>query len=79
MTAAQKPTIPEYLVCPVCKGPLTALHAERFELACPSCGIAFEVRDNIPSMIRNLARTLSDEEKARLKNAGKAPLGESVR
>lgn len=62
-----KPIIPEYLVCPVCKGTLHALEGTRQELACPACGLAFEVRDGIPSMIRAEARALTEEERTKLK------------
>lgn len=63
-----KPIIPEYLVCPVCKGTLRALEGVRQELACPACGLAFEVRDGIPSMIRADARQLTDEERTKMKH-----------
>lgn len=56
-------TIPEFLVCPVCKGPLVAGTDERSELVCPSCGLGFEVRAGVPNMIRAMARTLSEAER----------------
>lgn len=71
-----KPTIPEYLVCPVCKGSLKAIQGERLELACPACALAYEVRDGIPSMIKSQARELSDAEKARLREAKPSEGGE---
>ena len=45
----------DMIVCPVCKG-------ERRELVCPRCRLAFEVRHDIPVMLRNAARSLSDNE-----------------
>ena len=56
-------TIPEFLVCRVCKGPLAAGTGERRELVCPSCGLGFEVRSGVPNMIRAMARTLSEAER----------------
>ena len=35
---------------------------ERRELVCPRCRLAFEVRHDIPVMLRNAARSLSDNE-----------------
>ena len=56
--------IPEFLVCPVCKGPL--MQGEKpDELVCPSCELAYEVRDGIPVMIRSSARALAPEEARR--------------
>ncbi len=54
-------TIPDYLVCPVCKGPLQ--QGGRSELVCPRCALAFEVRGDIPNMIRAEARALTDAER----------------
>ena len=34
----------------------------RFEAFCPRCRLAFEVRHDIPVMLRNAARSLSDNE-----------------
>jgi uncharacterized protein len=49
------------LVCPVCKGPL-AHHRppqnERHELVCNADRLAFAVRDGIPIMLENEARSL---------------------
>lgn len=56
--------IPDFLVCPVCKGPL--MQGEKpNELVCPSCELAYEVRNGIPVMIQSLARTLAPEEARR--------------
>jgi len=47
------------LVCPICKGPLTALReGARMELLCPADRLAFPVRDGIPVMLENEARVV---------------------
>ena len=51
----------ELLVCPVTKGPLT-WDAQKQELASRSARLAYPVRDGIPVLLENEARTLSDEE-----------------
>ncbi|MFO1280687.1 MAG: Trm112 family protein [Burkholderiaceae bacterium] len=55
----------ELLVCPVTKGPLD-FDRERQELISRSARLAYPVRDGIPVMLENEARTLSDEELAAL-------------
>ena len=55
----------ELLVCPVTKGPLD-FNRERQELISRSARLAYPVRDGIPVMLENEARTLSDEELAAL-------------
>lgn len=52
----------DMIVCPVCKGRLLQGDSERRELICPRCRLAFEVRHDIPVMLRNAARSLSDNE-----------------
>ena len=52
----------DILVCPVCKRPLFASLTERKEIVCPTCRLAYEVRNDIPVMLRSLARELSEEE-----------------
>ena len=52
----------DMIVCPVCKGRLLQVYGERGELVCPLCRLAFEVRHDIPVMLRNAARSLSDNE-----------------
>lgn len=49
------------LVCPVTKGPLE-FDAARHELLSRSARLAYPVRDGIPILLENEARTLSDEE-----------------
>jgi len=49
------------LVCPICKGPLTALRQDggaQLELLCPADRLAFPVRDGIPVMLENEARVV---------------------
>ncbi len=48
----------ELLVCPVCKGPLVAVHQEGLlaALACPADHLAFPVRDGIPVMLESEAQ-----------------------
>lgn len=51
----------ELLVCPVCKGPLEHLRPPAQahpELVCRADRLAFPVRDGIPVMLENEARTL---------------------
>ncbi len=61
----------ELLVCPVTKGPLT-LDREKNELQSRSARLAYPIRDGIPVLLENEARTLSDEEIEALH--GKAPM-----
>ena len=49
------------LVCPVTKCPLE-YDAQRQELRSRSARLAYPVRDGIPILLENEARTLSDEE-----------------
>ncbi len=51
----------ELLVCPVTKGPLT-FDRERQELVSRSARLAYPVRDGMPILLENEARTLTDEE-----------------
>lgn len=51
----------ELLVCPVTKGPLT-WDAEKKELVSRSARLAYPVRDGIPVLLENEARTLTDDE-----------------
>jgi uncharacterized protein YbaR (Trm112 family) len=55
------PKLLELLVCPVTKGPLT-FDREAQELVSRSARLAYPVRDGIPVLLENEARTLSDEE-----------------
>jgi len=51
----------EILVCPLCKGPLDYLK-ESQELVCKPDRLAFPIRDGIPVMLEEEARTLSAED-----------------
>jgi uncharacterized protein YbaR (Trm112 family) len=51
----------ELLVCPVCKGPLELArddHQRPTELVCPADRLAFPIRDGIPVMLENEARSV---------------------
>ena len=49
------------LVCPVSKGPLEYDEANQ-ELICKARGLAYPVRDDIPVMLTDEARQLTDDE-----------------
>lgn len=51
----------ELIVCPVTKGPLEYDRAKQ-ELLSRSARLAYPVRDGIPILLENEARTLSDDE-----------------
>ncbi|SFC56724.1 hypothetical protein SAMN05216344_12257 [Polaromonas sp. OV174] len=51
----------ELLVCPVTKGPLE-FDREKQELISRSARLAYPVRDGLPVLLENEARTLTDEE-----------------
>ena len=51
----------ELLVCPVTKGPLE-FDRDKQELISRSARLAYPVRDGIPVLLENEARTLSDAE-----------------
>lgn len=51
----------ELLVCPVTKGPLE-YDREKQELISRSARLAYPVRDGLPVMLENEARTLTDQE-----------------
>ena len=51
----------ELLVCPVTKGPLE-FDRDKQELISRSARLAYPVRDGIPILLENEARTLTDEE-----------------
>ena len=55
----------ELLVCPVTKGPLT-YQRETQELISRSARLAYPVRDGIPVLLENEARTLTDDEVTKL-------------
>jgi len=51
----------DILACPICKSPLRYFK-EQQELVCRADRLAFPIRDDIPVMLEDEARTLSDEE-----------------
>ena len=51
----------EILVCPLCKGPLQ-YRREQPELLCRACRLAYPVRDDIPVMLEEEARSVPSEE-----------------
>ena len=55
------PKLLEILVCPLCKGPLV-WRKEALELVCKADRLAFAVRDDIPVMLEDEARTLAPDE-----------------
>jgi uncharacterized protein YbaR (Trm112 family) len=66
------PRLLEILVCPVTKTTLRYDRAAQ-ELISLEAGLAYPIRDGIPIMLVDEARTLDDAEKARLKAAPPAP------
>lgn len=51
----------DILVCPVCKGPLVYLKDAQ-ELVCKVDRLAYPIRDDIPVMLEDEARTLAADE-----------------
>ena len=60
-----EPRLLELLVCPVTKGPLI-YDRDKNELVSRSARLAYAVRDGIPILLEAEARTLSDDELAKL-------------
>jgi uncharacterized protein YbaR (Trm112 family) len=58
-TRAIDPKLLEILVCPVTKGPLR-YDAERQELISDKAGLAYPIRDGIPIMLPDEARSLDE-------------------
>ncbi|HSV36629.1 MAG TPA: Trm112 family protein [Ramlibacter sp.] len=59
------PKLLELLVCPVTKGHLD-FDREKRELVSRSARLAYPIRDGIPILLEEEARTLTDEELERL-------------
>ena len=57
------PKLLEILVCPICKGPLQ-WRKDVGELVCKADRLAFPVKDDIPVMLEEEARTLRADEEA---------------
>ncbi|MFP5506098.1 MAG: Trm112 family protein [Gammaproteobacteria bacterium] len=51
----------DILACPICKGPLVYRKAEQ-ELVCKADRLAYPIRDGIPVMLEDEARTLAADE-----------------
>ncbi len=51
----------EILVCPICKGPLV-YDKNKLELICKFDRLAYPIRNDVPIMLADKARELSDEE-----------------
>ena len=60
--AGVDPKLLELLVCPVSKGPLV-YEQDKAELVSPAAGLAYPIRDGIPVMLPEEARTLDISEK----------------
>jgi len=58
------PRLLEILVCPISKGTLR-YDAARQELVSESAGLAYPVRDGIPIMLPDEARSLDDEARTK--------------
>ena len=56
----------EILVCPLCKGPLDYLKDEQ-ELVCKGDRLAYPIRDGIPVMLDEEARSMTAEDVEALK------------
>lgn len=52
----------DILVCPICKGPLV-YKGKQNELICKADRLAFPIRDDIPVMLEEEARTVGPDEK----------------
>ncbi len=51
----------DILVCPLCKGPLV-YDKKQAELVCRADRLAYPIRDDIPVMLEDEARKLTEEE-----------------
>ncbi|MBL4775415.1 MAG: Trm112 family protein [Mariprofundus sp.] len=49
----------EILACPKCKGAIQ-YNAQKNGLICPSCQLEYPIRDDIPVMLIDEAKSLSD-------------------
>jgi len=59
------PELLDILVCPVTKAPLI-LDQENDELLCKTSALAYPIRDDIPVLLEQEARQMSDDELRRL-------------
>lgn len=51
----------DILVCPICKGPLS-YDKTKAELVCRADRLAYPIRDDIPVMLEDEARQLTEDE-----------------
>ena len=56
------PQLKDLLVCPLCKGEVE-IHEDDQEIWCRADGLAFPIRDDIPVMLADEARTLTTDER----------------
>ncbi|MDR0529409.1 MAG: Trm112 family protein [Zoogloeaceae bacterium] len=52
----------DILVCPVCKGQVHYNKTER-EIVCRACKLVYPIRDDIPILLEEEARELTQEER----------------
>lgn len=55
----------DILVCPICKGPLV-YDKKNAELICKADRLAYPIREDIPVMLEEEARQISEEEAEKL-------------
>ena len=51
----------EIMVCPISKGPLDYRKSQA-ELVCKPCRLAYPIKDDVPVMLEDEARSLAAEE-----------------
>ena len=56
------PQLKDLLVCPLCKGAVEIREDDQ-EIWCRADGLAFPIRDDIPVMLADEARTLTTDER----------------
>lgn len=56
------PQLKDLLVCPLCKGGVEIREDDQ-EIWCRADGLAFPIRDDIPVMLADEARTLTTDER----------------
>jgi len=56
------PALKALLVCPLCKGEVE-IRENDHEIWCRADGLAFPIRDDIPVMLADEARTLTSDER----------------
>ena len=56
------PQLKDLLVCPLCKGEVEIREDDQ-EIWCRADGLAFPIRDDIPVMLADEARTLTTDER----------------